>query len=309
MHPVQWFAGLSMLWFPWIYLTAAMFLQVWPVRGMAQGAVHWWFLAQLQVVLLGLFGVASLFYFLPAFKRQPLSSRQLALFALVGLIFCGGWVGVPVVAPVPAWISVLSRILGVCLVVPVLAIILNLWPLKIQGSVVEARYFRFGFRALLCWMALLLVINGTDLWRTVEFTLVQPALFQLMMQGFSVMIALGAAYYILPRIAGVPLAFPGFVKAHFALTAAGVLLVVLPFLVGGFLQGGKLVDPNVSFVDVAAGTLMPIRVASMGQLLLIGGHLLLGVNVIALMLRLARKQVKAFSNAPVQLADVVEGGA
>jgi len=309
MHPAQWFAGLSVLWFPWIYITAVLLLQVWPVRGMAQGAVHWWFLAQQQVVLPGLFGVAALFYFLPVLKQQPLPSRQLALFTLGTLIFCGGWVGVPLSAPVPSWMSVLSRIMSVCLVVPLLALALNVWPLHLNIKGGEARYFRFGFRALLCWMAIILIINGTGLWRMTAFTLVQPGLFQLWMQGFSVMISLGAAYYILPRVAGSPLPFPILAKAHFAIVAAGIFLVVIPFVVGGFLQGGKLANANLAFADMAAAVLMPIRVASMGQLLLILGHLLLGVNVVGLILHQVRKQVKAFNNEPVDLPGAAEGRA
>lgn len=307
LHPVQSFAGLSVLWFPWIYITAVALLQLWPVRGMAQGAVHWWFLAELQLVLLGLFGLASLFYFLPVFKRQPLGSRQLALFALYTLIFFGGWTGVPMSAPGPAWMAALSRIALIFLVLPVLAAILNVWPLQSAKGVVELRYFRFGFRAVLVWTALVVVTHATGLWRTTAFTLFQPGMFQLYVQGFSVMISLGAAYWILPRIAGISFRFPSLVKVHFALAVTGLLLVVIPLLVGGLLQGAALTDARVAFTDVALGSLMPIRVASMGQLLLILGHLLLGVNVVSMMMRLARAQLTQFNNEPIRLAGAMEG--
>jgi cytochrome c oxidase cbb3-type subunit 1 len=302
LHPAQWFAGLGVLWFPWIYITAMLLLQLWPVRGMAQGAVHAWFLAQQQVVLTGLFGVAALFYFLPTIKQQPLPSRQLALFTLITLICFGGWAGVPLTAPVPAWMSVLSRIMSVCLVVPVLALVLNVWPLHLRVQGDEARYFRFGFRALLCWMTLVLILNGTGVWRVAAFTLVHPGLFQLLMQGCGTMLLLGAAYYILPRIAGRPLVYPALARLHFAIAAAGVFLVVIPFVVGGFQQGTKLADAEVVFTDVAAATLMPIRVASMGQLLFIVGHLLLSVNVVALIWQVVRGMAKAFDNQPAALA-------
>ena len=306
MHPVQWFAGLSVLWFPWIYLTAVMFLQVWPVRGMAQGAVHWWFLAQLQIVFLGLMGVAALFYFLPTLKQQPLASRQVALFALVTLILCGGWTGVPMTAPVPAWMSVLSQLMCVSLAMPVLAVILSLWPLRSGKTAAEGRFFRFGIRSFILWTLVVVLMNGTGLWERAAFTLVQPALSQLFLQGFSVMVSLGVAYYILPRIAAAALPFPRLARAHFWLASVGILLVVLPFLVGGFKQGGGLADPAVPFMDVATGTLMPIRVASLGQLLLILGHGLLLLNVVAIMVRILWAQLKSFNNAPVGLVNEVK---
>jgi cytochrome c oxidase cbb3-type subunit 1 len=77
------------------------------------------------------------------------------------------------------------------------------------------------------------------------------------------MASLGAAYYILPRIAGKELPFPRLARAHFWLMSAGVLLVVVPFLVGGMRQASALADANIPFMEVADGTLMPIRVASM----------------------------------------------
>lgn len=309
MHPAQWFAGLSVLWFPWIYVTAIALLQVAPVRGMAQGAMHGWFEAQLQVVLLGLTGVAALFYFLPVLKRQPLASRQLALFALITLIFCGGWTGVALSAPMPAWITTISKIMSVCLIMPVVAIVLNVWHLRSGSTTSEGRYLRFGLLSLILWTALIIVTNGTPLWKTIAFTLAQPALSQLFLQGFSVMIALGAAYHILPRIVGGPLPFPRFARAHFWLASIGIILVVLPFFVGGIKQGVDLANAEIAFTKVAGGTLMPIRVASMGQLLLILGHLLLVVNLVGLMVRLVFGQLKKFDNAPVGLTCTTEGRA
>ena len=54
---------------------------------------------------------------------------------------------------------------------------------------------------------------------------------------------------------------------------------------------------------------MPIRVASMGQLLLIVGHGLLLLNVVAIMARLLRIRLKSFDNAPVGMVEATEGGA
>ena len=71
-------------------------------------------------------------------------------------------------------------------------------------------------------------------------------------------------------------------------------------------QGGKLADANIAFTEVARGTLMPIRVASMGELLLILGSLLLFVNVAGLMIRLAWVRVKAFRNETAVLAQPAE---
>ncbi|MCU0770244.1 MAG: cbb3-type cytochrome c oxidase subunit I [Verrucomicrobia bacterium] len=312
LHPAQWFAGLSLLWFPWIYATAMGLLQLWPVRGMAQGAVHGWALAQLQVVLLALFGIAVGFYFFPVLKQKALPSRHLALFALITLILCGPWTGVPLQAPVPAWMTAISRVMSVCLLMPMLAVLLNLRSLCPVGSapgMEPSRCLRFGIRAWVLWTVLVVVLNSTALWKTAALTLVQPALFQWLVQGFGTMVLLGAIYLILPRIAGASLPFPALARIHFWLASIGLVLVVVPLLVGGFQQGTRLADARIPFVDVAAGTLMPIRVASMGQLLLILGHLLLPVNVLVLVLRLVRAQIRQVIDEPGGVPAASEGPA
>jgi cytochrome c oxidase cbb3-type subunit 1 len=312
LHPAQWFAGLGVLWFPWVYVTAMGLLQVWPVRGMAQGAVHWWALAQLHVVLLGLLGIATWFHLVPALQRQPLPSRHLALFALVTLIFCGGWTGVPLSAPAPAWMPALSRVLSLFLVLPLLAVLLNLRSQRSSGGAVRevaSGFLRLGLVAWGLWTVLVVLAHGTAMGERLAFTLAQLALFQLLVQGVAAMTLLGAAYYILPRITGAPLPFPVLARIQFWLVAAGVLLVVVPLLVGGFQQGARLADAKLPFVEVAAGTLMPIRMASLGQLLLVGGHLALGVNLLALVLGLMRAQLKAIVDQPGSLSSPAEGRA
>ena len=54
---------------------------------------------------------------------------------------------------------------------------------------------------------------------------------------------------------------------------------------------------------------MPIRMASMGQLLLVLGHGLLGVNVLGLVIGLVRARLAQFDNTPVGVAKPMEGGA
>src|ERR1041385_7865286 len=50
----QWFLLAGLFWFPWIYSTAYLLLTTFPVRGMAQAVLAWWFSNNLQVVWLGL---------------------------------------------------------------------------------------------------------------------------------------------------------------------------------------------------------------------------------------------------------------
>ena len=65
-------------------------------------------------------------------------------------------------------------------------------------------------------------------------------------------------------------------------------------MLGGWQQGAKLNQPAIAFVDVAKSTLMPIRMASLGELFWLLGSLLFVVNVFALIYQRARTCLKPF---------------
>jgi len=127
LYPSHWFLVAALFWFPWIYSTANLFLVAWPVRGVVQAVIGWWFAGNLLFVWLALVGIGTAFYFLPKFSGRPLQSYYLALFAFWTLILFGTWCGIPPGAPVPAWLPVLSSFAAVLTVVPVLAVAAIAW--------------------------------------------------------------------------------------------------------------------------------------------------------------------------------------
>jgi cytochrome c oxidase cbb3-type subunit 1 len=134
LYPSHWFLVAAVFWFPWIYSTANLFLVAWPVRGVVQAIIGWWFAGNLLFVWLALVGIGTAFYFLPKFSGRPLQSYYLALFAFWTLILFGTWCGIPPGAPVPAWMPVLSSFAAVLTVVPVLAVAAIAWQTSRGGS-------------------------------------------------------------------------------------------------------------------------------------------------------------------------------
>ena len=125
--------------------------------------------------------------------------------------------------------------------------------------------------------------------------------------GFFAMIMFGAIYYILPRLIGQESLNPGRVRLHFWLGVIGVALFALPLIGGGVLQGLKLLDPSIEFLKVAKSTLMPFRLSTMGELLLLVGNLIFLVNVSGVILGHYRKLGKAAyaeATAPLNPAGV-----
>lgn len=292
LYPSLWFVITGLLWFPWILSTAILLLGVAPVRGVAQATVLAWYVNNLQFVVLGLFGMGAALYFIPKLAGKPLHSRHLALFALFTLVLFGSWGGLGIGGPFPAWMGSLSSIAAVFAVAPALAHMDNLRrTCCLKAPEAEAKFFSFGVPLLV--LATVLAALGA-LASLTHFTLFRPGHVTLLVQGFFAMVALGGIYHVFPRVTDLKWPLAGLVRAHLWLALAGVLLIALPYGVGGWQQGAKLNQASLPFVDVAKSTLMPIRLATLGELLWALGSLWLVLNVGALVYRSLRACLKPF---------------
>ena len=310
LYPSHWFLLAALLWFPWVYATANLFLVAWPVRGVAQAAIDDWFANNLLLVWLGLAGIGTAFYFLPKLAGRPLQSRYLALFAFWTLIFFGTCCGIPGSAPLPVWMPTLSAVAAALLLVPLLVIGIVGWR-TVWGSVRlkwDNGPFCFIGTGMDCFILsglMLVAMACPQIGRTTEFTWFGPAEIQLRLYGFFAMTIFGAIYYVLPRVAGLEWPFPRLARVHYWISLFGILLLVVPLAVGGIVQGLKWADPEVTPVNVAAATLPFLRVSTIGLLLLLLGNLLFALNIFALTLtwKLALlKKAIAIVKAPLTTA-------
>jgi cytochrome c oxidase cbb3-type subunit I len=310
LFPSQWFLFTALFWFPWIFSTASLLLSVFPVRGVTQSVIAWWFANNLVQVWLGLVGLAAGFYFFARLTGRELHSHYLALLAFWSLVLFDSWGGIPGTAPVPAWIPTLSTVGTVLGLLTVLAVALNLhYTGGMFGPFIGPSFcfVRFGLAAFV--LAGLMRILGAvfDFSQTLQFTWFVPATSQFHWYGFFSLIMFGAAYTVLPQIMGTALLYPKLVRVHFFLAAAGTLLVIVPLAAAGILEAIKLQNPAIAFIDISKSSLMPLRVSTIGDLLIAAGHVLFLVNVVALPIGVYRARATAayaFVTAPLQPAEV-----
>ncbi len=291
LYPSQWFILAALFWFPWIYSTATLLLQIYPVRGMAQASVAWWYSGNLLVVWLGLIGLGTAFYFLPKLLERQLQSYYLAFFAFLTLIFFGTWTGIPANLPLPAWLPSLSASAKVMMIVPLLAVatitILTCRGPKVACSGGPLCYTKAGLGFFVLAGLLFAATGFPQVTRVVNFTWFSEGQNALQIYGFFAMIIFGAVYYILPRVAGVDVC-PKAMRAHFWLNVVGVVLLGLPLAAGGASQGMKLLNATIPFLDIAKSTLMTLRVSTLGLALILIGNLLFLFNVGAVQVRYYR---------------------
>ena len=285
LYPSQWFVVGSLFWFPWIFSTAAILLLYMPVRGAFQASIAWWYAHNLTWVFLGFAGLASSFYFIPKLLGRPLHSRQMAAFSFWTLALFGGWGGIPDGAPLPSWITSLGVVGTVLTCVPLIAIAINfVQTARHDVNTLDSNpTLRFTYIGLLfLYIAAAQQFVGvlpqvSAITSLTWFGVAQKELFVLGFFGFTVF---GAIYYILPRLLVIDADTwcPHLMKAHFFLSLAGILISYLSLLIGGISQGVMLEDGTHSFVEVMRGTLMPLRMSTLGDLLFLAGTTAFAIN-------------------------------
>lgn len=284
----QWFIMAALFWFPWIYSTANLLLQVFLVRGVMQPVVAWWFSDNLTFVCFSLLGLAAAFYLIPRMTGRRLHSDYLGLFVFWTLLLFGSWAVVPgVTAPVPAWMPALSTVAAGLLIIPLLAVAVNLHR-TLEGKWTSlatepaSQFIWFGVAAWLSAGAMKIAGAMPAINAVTNFTWFTVAQSQLNTYGFFAMSLFGAIYYLLPRVADLEWPSSRAVRAHFWCAAIGILLLALPLAIGGIVQGLKLSHPQAAFVDVTKATLPFLRVSTIGDLLILAGNLLFAANLFGL---------------------------
>lgn len=294
LQPAQWFLIAALFWFPWILSTAYLLLVMWPVRGVTQAIVSWWFTSNLKLVWLGLVGLGAVFQLVPMLMKRLLHSDYSAYFTFWTLILFASWSGIPFSAPVPAWIPALSTVATVLTTVTVLSVITNIqrtcgYGCEQTKNPPEGKFIAFGTAAFVFAWSLNILASVPGIREFTQFTWFTTAQSELNVYGFFSMVMFGAIYLIVPRVTGAQWPWPKWVGLHFWLAAAGIVLIALPLAIGGVLQGWKLNHPPGSLVEIARGTLHFYRISTIGETLLLLGHLVFAINLFGLLQRMARQ--------------------
>jgi cytochrome c oxidase cbb3-type subunit I len=277
-----------------------------------QAVIAWWFGNNLVFLWTSLVGLGVAFYFLPKFSGRPLQTYFYALFAFWTLLIFGSMRGVPVGAPVPAWLPTLSAINSLFLVVPVIAIAVIGWKTVVGAKGEECRggsycMIKFGFVAFVLSALMLVTSACPHFSRLTQFTWFGAAQTELQLYGFFAITMFGAIYYILPRAVGIEFAFPKLIRFQHWCAMFGVVLFVVALVLGGLWQGLKLQNPDIAFADSTKVMLPFLRVSTLGLLSLVFANLLFALNIFAIIVAWkwsVAKAVFAFVISPLNKSEV-----
>jgi cytochrome c oxidase cbb3-type subunit 1 len=173
------------------------------------------------------------------------------------LALFGGWTGLTqlIGGPLPAWMITASIVAKILMLIPTLAVGVNLY-LTMKDDfdrVRENLALRFIVSGAVVYTIYALIggiISTRSIAQFTEFTFVTVLNGQLGLIGFYSMVLFGAFYYILPKLLNRPWIFPKLIETHFWLVIVGLGLLFFDFAMGGLIQGFGLEDPQIPMIAV-----------------------------------------------------------
>jgi cytochrome c oxidase cbb3-type subunit I len=293
----QWYIIAALFWFPWLYGTAVLLLQLFPIPGSAQGIVHAWFSHNFIGLWFTPIGLAAAFYMIPKVIGRPIYSYYLAAFGFWTLALFSSWSGGQrlIGGPLPAWLITTSIAASFLVLIPVLVTAINHhMTMRGQFHVLKysptLRFVVFGAVAYTIYNVLESAMAFRSFSSVVQFTHFSAGHSYLGLYAFFSMIMFGSIYYIVPRLTGREWRLGILIKIHFWTSVYGIILMILVLCVGGAYQGMMLLDARIKFenIQIVMNTYLIVR--SLSWILLLISNSAFAFHLALMLVGLGRRQ-------------------
>lgn len=289
IYPSTWYLFASFFVFPWIMAVAYLLLGRYDVRGTLEPIVSTWFANQFVMLWLAPIALAVIHYFIAKLSHQPLYSRPLAIFSFWLYLLGATASGFQNLWALPGWMPTLSSVVNGLLAIPVLAMLYNWWKTWAghnkakKAKDVSSKYIVFSAVAFFVagFLGALLACPAVDV--VVGMTIFVQGSAMWTLYAFIGMAFFAAIYHIVPRLTELDWISSRATTVHFALSAAGIVLVTLALLLGGYVQGSGINNPNIPFVDVARRVVPYIGINTLGLISLLIAQFALLFNLATMM--------------------------
>ena len=302
LYVTVWYTVAALLWISLLFLVGKL-----PGvhTGVQQATTNWWYGHNVLGLWFTPVSVGAIYYFLPKIIGRPVRSYNLSILGFWTLAFFYGQVGGHhlIGGPVPGWLTTLSIVQSLMMVIPVIAFSINMAG-TLQGRMHLARYsptLRFMMFGGLMYFAS--SIQGSlEALRSVNavahFTHYTVGHAHLGAYAFVTMVLFGAVYFMMPRVLNWEWPYPRLITLHFWLAAAGISIYFVSLTIGGWLQGLAMLDAARPFMESVALTLPYLRWRSIGGALMVLSHLVFVGHFMAMALRFGPTRTGAALFAP-----------
>lgn len=297
----QWYILGAFFWLPWLYITAQILLVFEPARGVVQALTNWWFAHNVLGLWLAPIALGTAYYLIPKVLGRPIYSYYLSLFGFWALALFYNWAGVHhlIGGPVPSWVQTCGIVASVMMVIPVIVVAIN-------NHMTVVGLHRDGWKSPTIRFIVFGAINYTIVSLLGSAMALREVNLQTHFTDFTVghahhgvyafytMIMFGGIYFMLPRLLNREWPSAFLIRAHWWLTAFGILLMVNVLQISGWMVGEMLnaltPDGTVAhtFKEVVEFRLPWHWLRSISGLLITIGHFAFFVNVVWMLFRPAQ---------------------
>ena len=214
------------------------------VPGLLDSLLLWSYGHNLPGLLLTPLALGAAYFVIPRITRTPIYSHTLSHFAFWTLVALYSHIGGHHIlqAPVPNWLKEMSVVDSFVMIVPVVAVLVNLWATARQrGSAMlgdpAGRFVIAGtvFYLLTCIQGP--VQSLPEIQRVTHFSNWTIGHSHLAVLGFAGFIALGALWHVVPLICRRKIYSTRLVNLQFGLLTFGVLGFLIVLTIAGLIQG------------------------------------------------------------------------
>ncbi|HKB55511.1 MAG TPA: cbb3-type cytochrome c oxidase subunit I [Ramlibacter sp.] len=311
LYVTVWYHVAAVLWISVLFLVAKL-----PGvhTGVQQATTNWWYGHNVLGLWFTPVSVGAIYYFLPKIIGRPVRSYNLSILGFWTLAFFYGQVGGHhlIGGPVPGWLTTLSTVQSLMMVIPVIAFSINMAG-TMKGRMHLARYsptLRFMMFGGLMYFAS--SIQGSlealrSMNAVTHFTHYTVGHAHLGAYGFVSMVLFGAIYFMMPRVLNWEWPYPKLITVHFWLAAIGIGIYFVALTIGGWLQGLAMLDPARPFIESVKLTIPYLEWRSVGGSLMVLGHLVFVGHFLMMALRFGPMRTGAALFAPSRELEVAYG--
>lgn len=241
----QWYLLGAAIWFPWVFLTANLYVNVFAIHPLMAAAINAWFKYAMIFLFFTPVAIASIYYIVAKVTARPIYNSSYSMAGFWALAVIGPWAGMQSVmgAPIPVFIQFAGAAATVMMAVPLILAGVNvLKTVSGQGDVVASspslRFTVAGSIGMLILAGLGVLLGHPEALKYTQFTIAGYGYELLALYGFFSMVMFGAIYFIVPRITRREWLSAKMIRIHFWWSIYGILFIVLfCTILGGFQQG------------------------------------------------------------------------
>lgn len=293
LYVSAWYIGGGLCWTAvvWFVGNAMWNPDTGSLSGMSDAILNWFHGHNVLGLVITPLAVGTAYYVIPHATRKPIYSHTLSLVGFWMLLFVYTHTGTHhlLQAPVPQWLKVLAIVDSVALLIPVFAFLTNVWlPIRDRFQRIHenvgAKMVFVGtvWYFITCIQGPLHSMPAVQ--RLTHFTNWVVGHAHIALLGFAGFIAMGAIYYLLPRVSGRKIWSPRLAEAQYWLILIGLLGFFLILTSAGLIQGQGWLNGEVIYRLLPELALYMVLRATLGVLIVVGA-ILFSVNVVMTLLR------------------------